>query len=275
MNGHVRPVNACFRVSTSLIDPGFNTRTIEEAIAQLPAVPELHLAMKKNGQETPIEVFALPNGRFEVFDGMRRLAAANYGTGIPELLVFVKAKMTRRDLIVRQVSMQAHTRKFEPIAEARACRYLFSEENMTRAQIAAALAKSEEWVRDRLALLSGLLTDDEVNQVERRELPMAEALHLTRQRRAARDGQPAPAPPKKKAVEKHFTDQHPLATEAHDECEVAHVDDVDPVLRIGGIACGACWEKVIRASVPARIVRSHTATVGQYRTRGGVKILAS
>lgn len=233
---------ALVRLPIDHIDAGPNTR------GDLDDLTELATSLRHLGQQIPVIVEPV-DGRYRLLDGHRRHAAARRA-GLTHLDAVVRpAAVDGPARIVRQLAMQAGGRAFNPIAEARALHELMFGHNMTREHIAALVGRSPKWVKDRIALTH--LTPDEKTAVERGRMPVGEALLILAGRRAQRDGRPPDAwrarpatPPPTPAETPHLGQGHPLAAAATRQC--AGRDHLDR-LQVGGVACGECWEQVIRA----------------------------
>ncbi|MFB9178686.1 ParB/RepB/Spo0J family partition protein [Dactylosporangium sucinum] len=207
-------------------------------------VSELAVSISKIGQREPILVAKLGERRYEIIEGHRRRKAAELA-GRTHIDAVLRRRPSPCDRLVHQLAMHTHAKPFEPIAEARALHILMWEHRLTREEIAHRVGRPNGWVRDRLALLQ--LDESEQQAVDERALPLGEALGRVRERRAERDGRPAPsaAAPRPRR-EQHFTDGHPLAADARQRCRAAGRAHRDR-LSLGGVACGSCWEDAIRA----------------------------
>jgi ParB family transcriptional regulator, chromosome partitioning protein len=171
------------RIPITLLDDGPNVREHYDGIA------ELAVSLAENGQEHPILVERLDDGRYLVRDGMRRRRAAPLA-GLDTLDAVVrKPPADDAHRAILQLTAHAQTRPFEPIAEAHALhRLIFPAEGggMSRDEVARRIGKTKQWIEDRLSLL--VLSPEEQARVERRELALVEAKRRVRQYRTARDG---------------------------------------------------------------------------------------
>lgn len=158
-------------------------------------VTELANSLRSLGQQLPIIVEPGVGGRFTVFDGNRRLAAAR-AIGLTHLLAIPRqTAMTDVQRILRQVGMHATIRGFDPIAEAKAIEYLmFADDgpHMDRTEIARALSKSDTWVKGRIDLLQ--LAPDEQLSVAKGTMTVQAALSCVAQRRGWAAGLPTGRP---------------------------------------------------------------------------------
>jgi len=181
-------VSTVLRIPLDLIEPGPNAR------GPVGDVDELAASLRAVGQELPVIVEQLPEGRFRLIDGHRRHAAANQA-GVRHLDAVVRRPPGDAERILRQLAISTHTKAFDPMAEAAALHRLMFHERMTREEIARLVGRSPGWVRDRIALVH--LTPTEQSEVRTGRLSVAEATLRLKGRREARDGvegRPAAAP---------------------------------------------------------------------------------
>jgi ParB/RepB/Spo0J family partition protein len=175
---------ALLRLPIDHIEPGPSTR------GHIGDVAELAASLKVVGQLVPVLVEPLTGNRYQLLDGHRRHAAANQA-GILHLTAVVRHtddNPIRR--AVRQLSIQGHTRAFDPMAEARALHKLMFEHNVTRENLARMVGKSPAWVRDRISLVH--LTPGEQRDVQSGHMSVTEAMLRLKNRREMREGrQPA------------------------------------------------------------------------------------
>ena len=237
----VRLDGALVAIPLELIETAVNHRGhIDPA-----ALKELADSMAELGQLLPVVVETVGVERYRILEGHRRLKAAPHA-GLDRLIAVVRRPVDGARAIT-QLAIHAQVRPFEPIAEAKALAHAIFSEGRTREQVAAAVGKTPAWVAQRLALLN--LTPEEQHAVETRQMPLALAHQRAREVRAARDGRtctPTPAVRRTPPVERHLVTTHPLAAAAAARC-FEHRDRV----RIGGVACGECWENSIRADLTA------------------------
>lgn len=253
-------VQSLLCIPTAWIIPGDNPR------GPLGDVSELAMSMAAVGQQDPVHVEKIGERRYRLIEGHRRRAAADLA-GLPRMWAILRGRIGDCDRLTRQLAMHTHRRPFEPIAEARAIHRLMWEFGLDRDRIARMLGRGPMWVRDRVALLQ--LDEQQQAAVTRREMPIGTALGIVRQRRDDRDGRtrPAAARPattrraraRAATAEAHFTKEHPLADAALQRCRDGGAEHLDR-LHIGDVACGHCWENVIRADQPPQPVE-----VGQGR----------
>lgn len=247
--GEAIVVGSMLRLPIEWIEPGPNVRGKDVG-----DVSELAAAITANGQEQPMLVWQRDEHRYVTIEGHRRRKAILLA-GLPYALVVLRRRPGDCDRIVRQLSMHTHAKPFEPLAEARALHELMFEHKLSREQIAAQVGRNPVWVRDRIALLR--LTAAEQAAVQRRDLPLAEALEIVRDRRGgaaglAPTGSGRVRPVKPARREQHFTKAHRLANDAGQSCrDLRETHGSRPL--IGGVACGECWESAIRADLTAAV----------------------
>lgn len=157
-------------------------------------VTELANSLRTLGQQQPLLVEPRGDGQWSVFDGNRRLKAARLAK-LPHLLAISRnTPMTDVQRTLRQLGMHATGKGFDPIAEAKAVEWLMFDDvgpHMTREEIAAALGKSEGWVKGRIDLLQ--LAPDEQESVAKGSTSVTDALHIVTGRRVNPKGsRPAP-----------------------------------------------------------------------------------
>lgn len=246
-------VNSSFMtIPIDWVEPGPNARG--EDVGD---VTDLAESIRATGQTTPIHVCQLDVQRFQVIEGHRRRKAI-LQAGFSHVDAVLRPQPNDQDRLITQLTMHTHAKPFDPIAEARAVHELYWKHKLTRDEIARRLARTPGWVRDRLALLN--LDAEQQAAVASGALPLRDAMGLVRVRRAIRDGKPVPQPstaPTRRARAKadgHFTDRHPLAEAARRRCQ--GIGEHAERARLGGVACGQCWEHTIRAdqmSVPGLV----------------------
>jgi ParB family chromosome partitioning protein len=185
-------------------------------------------------------------GRLVLLAGHRRLAAAQ-AIGMTHVPVLVVGEQLPDNQLVIAMAENLHRTPLSPLDEARACRALI---NMGRSKgdVATELARSNQWVSDRLALLE--LPPELAAKVDARKMPVGQAAQLGHQLRKERHGSiivGARAP-------RHFIRTHPLAGPAQRRCDTAG----HPTPGRIGVACGACWEHIIRVDALGGIAESAT-----------------
>lgn len=182
----VRLVASLARVPIHQLVPGANARGDE-----LGEISGLAASLRTLGQQAPLLVCELDDGRYEIIDGHRRHAAAQL-LGVPHLDVVLRRRPDPVQRTLRQLAMHSHTCAFDPIAEAHAVHRLMWRHEMSREQIAAAVGRSPAWVRDRVLLLQ--LDQEDQRRVSTSRLPLVEAIVAAKGKLAERTGRRRPEP---------------------------------------------------------------------------------
>ncbi len=134
---------------------------------------DLGNSMLLEGQKYPIRVHLLPDGRYQVIGGERRLRAARL-KGIPLLYVQIEAsKQTEIDLIIDQLTENLTNKRLTLIEMATAFQKL-SEEGLTYKQIAEKVHVSEGTV-SRALTVNGCLAPELKEKLNSGHLPAHEA----------------------------------------------------------------------------------------------------
>jgi ParB family chromosome partitioning protein len=177
--------------------------------------------------------------------GHRRHAAARLA-GVHQVPVIVRATaMDPDDVLAAMIVENGQRLNLDPIEEARALARLKVQEHTSDEAIAERISKSQPYVSGRLALLS--LTPAQQAAVRAGTLPLTRAIKLGRDQ----GGTTKPGAAGKKSAA-HLDWAHPLAEKAAILCEHNGHHKNTPG-RPGGVACGHCWEAVIRADERDRV----------------------
>lgn len=171
----VRLDGALLRIPIDQIVPGPNAR------GALVDLQELATSLIHIGQQNPLIVSPLEDGRYQLLDGHRRHAAARLA-GLATMDAVLRRERGPAARLQQQLAIHTNARSFDPIAEAHACHQLMFEHKLSREQIAAAIGRSPLWVRDRVALVH--LTTEEKTWVAAGRMSLSEALGVLAARRA-------------------------------------------------------------------------------------------
>jgi hypothetical protein len=121
----------------------------------------------------------------------------------------------------------------------------------TYQECADRLGTSLAWVAGRIALLD--LDQKDQEKVSERKLPLMDAIKKariksgkTRVSRIQREGREP----------EHFSDEHLLAGRARSRCNAGRNSGETHKPVIGNVACGYCWEMVIRADARREALRT-------------------
>ncbi|HWJ09066.1 MAG TPA: ParB/RepB/Spo0J family partition protein [Nocardioides sp.] len=170
-----------------------------------------------------------------VVAGHRRLAAVKL-LGWTHAPVIVRGDMRPDHVLAAMLIENGQRRDLDPIEEARGLRKLKAELGCQDLELAKKVGRSQSHVSGRLALL--LLSVEDQDRVRAGELGITQATGLgrlnggkVRKHKAHRDR------------ENHFGATHELANHARARCKrLGHKTKL-----AGGVACGECWESVLRA----------------------------
>ena len=171
--------------------------------------------------------------------------------------VIVRAAMTPAAVLAAMLVENSQRRDLDPISEARAISHLMATraELNSQTDVAQQLGRSQSWVGRRLALLE--LSPAVQDKVRAGEILENEAVQLSRRN----SGRARPA--RAGSNNHHFGVAHDLADRAKRRC----ASNKHTAHRIGKVACGECWEAVIRADERSAI-HAHSASKGECVTCG-------
>jgi ParB family chromosome partitioning protein len=175
------------------------------------------------------------NGHLVIVAGHRRFAAIQR-LQWTHVDVIVRPPMRPDDVVAAMLIENGQRRDLDPIEEARGIRKLKAEHNLTDIKLARKIGRSQSYVSARLALLN--LTPEEQEQVRAGELGIGGATNLGRLKAGkVRQGS------KGNVTIPYFGPTNDLASRAQARCKrLGHRNKI-----AGGVACGSCWESVIRA----------------------------
>jgi ParB family chromosome partitioning protein len=228
-------------VHVQLLDP--HPGNIREDLGDL---TDLAASIRAHGIVQPLVVQRNPNrnGHFLVIAGHRRLAAARKAR-LNEIPVLIRdaeigtAKATELMLVEN-----CQRRDLDPVEKARAMGAL-RDRGYTSATISRAIGLSDATVCNYLALLD--LDAASLQKIKDGNLAVTDAITAVRKIRARRRVKDGKADQRKATAATwepdHFTDRHSLARKARALCEAR---EHNMRRRVGKVACGACWETVIR-----------------------------
>lgn len=188
--------------------------------------------------------------------GHRRLAALKL-LGWTHAAVIIRGDMRPDHVLAAMLIENGQRRDLDPIEEARGLRKLKEETDANDIGLAKKVGRSQSHVSARLALL--LLSPDDQDRVRTGELGITQATALGR----LNGGK---VRKRQKGVHRdfYFGVTHDLATRARARCKrLGHTASK----LAGGMACGACWESVIRADERDQ-AQQRLATTGTCPTCG-------
>lgn len=210
---------------------------------QLGDLTETTASVRAHGILQPLTVEPDPGrpGHFRIIAGHRRYQAAlNAGLDmVPVSIRQARAGVAPEELMLVE---NLHREGLNPMEKADAMGALRAR-GYTAARIARSIGLTESTVGFYLTLLE--LAPRTQARVRAGTLPAADAVAAVRRARKqqrARDGRPEIGGGEWEPD--HFTPQHPLARKAKALC-----DGREHTMRrrVGRLACGECWETVIRA----------------------------
>lgn len=213
-------------------------------------VDEMAASIRQVGLLTPLTVteHLTDYNRWLILDGHHRHAALQQ-LGTSQAVCTVRHGLNESidDQLVLMVIANCQRSDMTPMDRAEWFGLL--KRTMPVARIAERTGLTESRIYDSLALLE---LDAETRQkVRDGEVKVGEAARAVKQVRAAIRTNTAvgAAPARRPAVTveaAHFTKRHPLASKAQALC--THTDTSAGRVRptVGGLACGQCWEQVIR-----------------------------
>ncbi|BBH17482.1 hypothetical protein Back2_17690 [Nocardioides baekrokdamisoli] len=212
-------------------------------------IEQLADSIREVGLLQPIVVRRTGSGRLVVVAGHRRLAAIQR-LRWTDVDVIVRPPMRPDDVIAAMLIENGQRRDLDPIEEARGIRRLKAEHHMTDIELARKIGRSQSYVSARLALLN--LTPQEQEGIRSGELTLGGATNLGRLNAGkVRHGS------KGNISIAHYGPTHELASRATARCKrLGHTHKL-----AGGVACGPCWESVIRADE-----RDHLQELNAHRT---------
>lgn len=206
---------------------------------------ELALSIRDVGILQPV-VARLVSEKLIIVMGHRRHAASRLA-GVLQVPTIIRTQPMDPDEILAAMIVENGQRlNLDPIEEARALARLKRADDSSDQLLAERISKSQPYVSGRLALLS--LTPQQQAAVRAGTLPLTRAIQLGRnQGGTTRPGAQG------KASAAHLDWNHPLAEKAAILCEHNGHHKNTPG-RPGGVACGECWEAVIRIDERGRVV---------------------
>lgn len=212
-------------------------------------VSEMAASIQQVGLLTPIVVteHLTDYNRWLILDGHHRHAAMRQ-LGTSQVLCSVRHGLDEDvdDQLVLMVIANCQRSDMSPMDRAEWFGLL--KRTMPVSAIAERTGLTESRIYDSLSLLE---LDAETRQkVRNGDVKVGEATRAIRQVRAAtRTGTPVGRARATKSVRvepAHFSKDHPLATKVSLRCDHMDVSDGRVRRMVGGLACGQCWEQVIR-----------------------------
>lgn len=214
-------------------------------------IGELAKSLKEVGLKQPITVRPNPvrDGHYILMYGERRYRAAEQNLWLT-IGAIVRYGVKDAAILADQLTENSQREDLDPIEEARGLRaYMRIHKIATYQEAGERLGHSLAWAANRGALLS--LDEDDQMKVSKGQLSILDAAKKSREIRGItrKSRKPAPLPP-------HFSQDHPLAGHARARCRAQmRIDGTSSHKQLdGGVACGECWEQVIRQDAVRRHV---------------------
>jgi ParB family chromosome partitioning protein len=208
-------------------------------------IPALTASIRRHGLKHPVLV--VPRGgesqEFDIEDGWRRwLAMRDWMTGIP-CVVMPQLPGERRPVraIFTALVTDAYRKDLNQIERAKGFQRLQKEFGFTATEIAGQIGMSVSTVTNALMLLE--LAPETQQAVAEKKISATEVGGLLRRYRAKQRRKLGKQPIAPKWEPDWFTPQHALAKQAGELCDRR---EHNMRRRIGKVACGQCWESVIR-----------------------------
>ena len=198
-------------------------------------IEQLADSIREVGLLQPIVARRTDSGRLVVVAGHRRLAAIQR-LRWTHVDVIIRPPMRPDDVIAAMLIENGQRRDLDPIEEARGIRRLKAEHDLTDIELARKIGRTQPYVSGRLALLN--LAPDEQEAIRTGDLTITGGTNLGRLKAGkVRQGS------KGNITIPHFGPTNDLANRATARCKrLGHKSKL-----AGGVACGPCWESVIRA----------------------------
>lgn len=205
---------------------------------RLTDIDELALSMREAGLIQPIIAQRIPGKPgLQIVAGHRRHAAARR-LGWPDVPVIIRRDMLPDEELLTMIIENGQRAGLDPIEEARAFAKLKAQ-GLADFEIARKVGMSQPKVSGRLALLA--LNVDQQEELRAGQVTIGAAVQTSR----INSGRVRPGAQGKKSAA-HLSVHHPLAMRAQSRCRtLGHKKG--GAASVGGIACGECWENVIRA----------------------------
>ena len=205
----------------------------------LTGIDELAVSIRENGLIQPIIVQRIPgHTSLQIVAGHRRYAAI-VKLGWTKVPVIIRRDMLPDEELLAMLVENGQRAGLDPIEEARALKRLKSQ-GMSDTEISRKIGRSTAHVWSRLQLLS--LPVEEQEQVRAKTITIGAAVEKAKTDSGS-TYRPRPGREKSPA---HLSLNHTLGSKARARCQrLGHKSK--GAKSVGGVACGECWESVIRA----------------------------
>lgn len=238
----IRPLRGLALVPLSELRP--SPDNIRERLTD---IDDLAQSIREVGMIQPIIAQRVPgHDNLQIIAGHRRYAAAKR-LGLNEVPVVIRRDMLPDEELLAMLVENGQRANLDPIEEARALSRLKSA-GISSAEVGRKIGRTASYVDNRLMLLK--LPTEEQERVRAGHYTISHAQGLVRaERKVERERtNPVARPigrPKGAKTKPYFGDTHPLAHTARRVC--ADSGHGKGHVKVGGVACGPCWEVVIRA----------------------------
>lgn len=220
---------------------------------QLEDIPEMAASIRAHGILQPLIVQPNPDktepGTFLILAGHRRYAGAKLA-GLPRVPCIIRAAAGARAIEIMLIE-NCQRSDLGPVEKAEAMGKL-RRRGMTAADISRAIGLHQATVSYYLSLLD--LDAPSLERVREGLVPVGDAIQAVRHTRKASGSKRGRPKGKTALAVDHFAQKHPLADAARLRCQLAghtnqtHVKYGRDNKGAGNyVACGECWEHVIRA----------------------------
>jgi ParB family chromosome partitioning protein len=221
----VTAINALANVPVELIR--MNPDNIRDTLGSTD-LDELQASIRQHGILEPLVVQIDSDGQGYILRAGHRRYRAACRAGLKVVPCIIRAPKDKAVILEQMLVENLHRRPLSPMEEARAYKKLIDEYGLTQTQLAKAVGKSAPSISQRLALLE--LPPEDQDALQSRRITLGQAREKVFHQRGA----------KHHYTGWHFSSEHPLSAEARQLC--THDARI-----LGTVACGACWEEVIRA----------------------------
>jgi ParB family chromosome partitioning protein len=235
------PMHGLVRLSLTEILPSVNNPR-----ERLTDIDGLALSIAEQGLIQPIVVQRVPGGGYTIVAGHRRVLAVQR-LGWTEIPALVRRDLLPDEELLAMVVENGQRAGLDPIEEAHAYQRLL-DMGLTKNDVAIEIGRPLSHVAGRLMLLNLPREEQEELRAGATTLGRAETLVREQRRREREAASPVARPvgrPKGSRAKPYFGDTHPLAPVARRHC--AGLGHGKGHVKVGGVACGPCWERVIRA----------------------------
>ncbi|MDF2847103.1 MAG: parB-like partition protein [Oerskovia sp.] len=213
-------------------------------------VDSLAESIRQTGLLQPIIARRIPDGtHLVVVCGHRRLAAVRR-LGWSDIDVVIRRDMLPDQVLVAMLAENGQRVALDPIEEARAFNRLKVIHRLTDAGVGERVGRHQVYVSGRLALLA--LSPQEQEEIRAGQRTLGESIARGRVK-AGNVRSP------RQTTRWHFGSEHDLAGKARARCARLQHPRGN---RLNGVACGACWETVIRTD-QTRQLHDHSARAGE------------